>query len=84
MLQYLLNPFIQVQDKNGLSIAGAKIYVRDSDTDDLATTYSDFEGTMNTNPVLTDVLGNATVRFMKQRDIVDFAVKWIEENRGIT
>ena len=28
-------------------------------------------------------LGNATVRFMKQRDIVDFAVKWIEENRGI-
>ena len=61
MLQYLLNPFIQVQDKNGLSIAGAKIYVRDSDTDDLATTYSDFEGTMNTNPVLTDVLGNATV-----------------------
>ena len=26
-------------------------------------------------------IGDATVRFMKQRDIVDFAVKWIEENR---
>lgn len=26
-------------------------------------------------------LGNATVRFMKQRELVDFAVKWMEENR---
>ena len=26
-------------------------------------------------------IGDATVRFMKQRDIVDFAVKWIEANR---
>ncbi len=26
-------------------------------------------------------LGNATLRFMKQRELVDFAVKWIEENR---
>lgn len=26
-------------------------------------------------------LGNGTITFMKQRDIVDFAVKWIEENR---
>ncbi len=25
--------------------------------------------------------GNATVRFMKQREVVDFAVKWIEKNR---
>ena len=32
-------------------------------------------------PVKKATLGNATVRFMKQRDIVDFAVKWIEENR---
>lgn len=32
-------------------------------------------------PVQKITLGNATVRFMKQRDIVDFAVKWIEENR---
>lgn len=26
-------------------------------------------------------LGNATLRFMRQRDLVDFAVKWIESNR---
>lgn len=26
-------------------------------------------------------IGNANVRFMRQRDIVDFAVKWIENNR---
>lgn len=26
-------------------------------------------------------LGNATLRFMKQRELVDFAIKWIEENR---
>ena len=26
-------------------------------------------------------VGNAVVRFMRQRDIVDFAVKWIEKNR---
>lgn len=26
-------------------------------------------------------LGNGTITFMKQRDIVDFAVKWIEKNR---
>lgn len=26
-------------------------------------------------------LGNATLTFMKQRELVDFAVKWIEENR---
>ena len=26
-------------------------------------------------------LGNATITFMRQRDIVDYAVKWIEQNR---
>lgn len=27
-------------------------------------------------------LGNAVIRLMKQRELVDFAVNWIEENRG--
>nr|WP_243023028.1 AAC(3) family N-acetyltransferase [Wujia chipingensis] len=27
-------------------------------------------------------MGNATVKLMSQRQIVDYAVKWIEENRG--
>ena len=26
-------------------------------------------------------VGDADIRFMKQRDIVDFAVQWIEKNR---
>lgn len=33
-------------------------------------------------PVKKVTLGNGTIRFMKQRDVVDFAVKWIEGNRG--
>ena len=28
-------------------------------------------------------LGNAVLRFMKQRELVDFAVKWIEKNRTL-
>ena len=33
------------------------------------------------NKVNTVVIGNAVCRLMKQRDIVDFAIKWIEKNR---
>ena len=33
------------------------------------------------NKVNKAKIGNADIRFMKQRDIVDFAVKWIEDNR---
>ena len=32
-------------------------------------------------PVAKAALGNGTVTFMRQRELVDFAVKWIEENR---
>ena len=32
-------------------------------------------------PVKKVTLGNAVIRFMKQRDIVDFAVEWIGKNR---
>ncbi len=32
-------------------------------------------------PVKKMELGNTVIRFMKQRDIVDFAVEWIEKNR---
>lgn len=31
--------------------------------------------------VYKEKLGNATLRFMRQRELVDFAVKWIEKNR---
>lgn len=60
-LGYLIEPFIQIQDINGTPIVGAKIYVYKGNTSVLATTYSDFEGHLNTNPVLTDDLGNASI-----------------------
>lgn len=38
----------------------------------------DFEKAYSTLPVQ---LGNTAIRLMNQRDVVDFAVQWIEENR---
>ena len=35
----------------------------------------------NAYPIHKASLGNGTIRLMKQRDLVDFAVRWIEENR---
>lgn len=61
MLGYLLDPFIQIQNDNGTPIVGAKIYVYNADTTNLSTTYNDFEGHLNTNPVITDDFGNATI-----------------------
>ncbi len=34
------------------------------------------------NTVEKTVLGNGTIRFMKQRELVDFAVSWIEKYRS--
>ena len=61
MLGYLLDPFIQINNVNGTPIVGAKIYVYNADTTNLAITYNDFEGHLNTNPIITDDLGNATI-----------------------
>lgn len=58
---YLLSPIFQIENVNGLPIVGARIYVYDSDTTNLAVVYDDFEGHHNTNPVITDDLGNATI-----------------------
>lgn len=60
-LGYLVDPTIQVNDINGKPVANGKIYVYDADTSNLAVTYKDFEGHANTNPVLTDELGNCTI-----------------------
>lgn len=60
-LGYLVCPTIQIQDINGKPIVGAKIYVYDANTSELTNTYKDFEGHLNTNPVLTDDLGNCTI-----------------------
>lgn len=58
---YLLDPFIQVNDNNGLTVPGAKVYVYNADTTELAVTYCDFEGHLNTNPVIADSLGHVSV-----------------------
>lgn len=60
-LGYLVCPTIQIQDINGKPIVGAKIYVYDANTSELTNTYKDFDGHLNTNPVLTDDLGNCTI-----------------------
>lgn len=60
-LGYLLEPFIQVNTIVGTPVVGAKIYVYNGNTSVLATTYNDFEGHLNTNPVRTNTLGNCTI-----------------------
>lgn len=60
-LGYLLEPFIQINTIVGTPVVGAKIYVYKGNTTVLATTYRDFEGHLNTNPVRTNTLGNCTI-----------------------
>lgn len=61
MLGYLLSPTIQLEDVNGIPLAGGKIYVYKANTTTPAVTYSDFAGNMNTNPIILDSIGHATV-----------------------
>lgn len=48
------------------------------DGEDFIEIGADFENKYNVNEV---EIGNATVKFMKQRNIVDYAIEWIEKNR---
>lgn len=48
------------------------------DGEDFIEMGKDFE---KENKVTKETLGNGMMRFMKQRECVDFAVKWIEHNR---
>ena len=60
-LGYLISPVVQIVDNNGKPVVGAKIYVYNANTTVLVDTYNDFEFHLNTNPVLTDTLGNCTI-----------------------
>ena len=60
-IAYLLDPFYQVQDNNGLTVTGAQIFVYRAGTSIPANTFKNFNGALNTWPILTDTLGNATV-----------------------
>ena len=61
MINYLLDPFIQIENKNGLPVIGAKIYVYYTGSRTVAPIYSDKEGTSLVNPAITDTLGNVTI-----------------------
>lgn len=56
-------------------ITYSTLYVDGEDFIDIG---NEFE---KSNKISKTKVGNADIRFMKQRDIVDFAVQWIEENR---
>lgn len=58
---YICNPFIQIEDVNGVPVADGKVYVYDHDTTNLSVIYDDFNGHYATNPVILDELGNGTV-----------------------
>lgn len=60
-LGYLIDPFEQFQDTNGLPIISGIVEVYDEDTENLATIYKDFNQTLQTNPCPIDSLGNVTI-----------------------
>lgn len=75
---YLLDPFIQVNDNNGLTVPGAKVYVYNADTTVPAVTYCDFEGHFNTNPVIADSLGHVTV-IAEQGSFYDVVINYPDD-----
>jgi hypothetical protein len=72
---FLLDPFIQIRDNNGLTVLGAKVYVYNADTTVPAVTYCDFEGHFNTNPVIADSLGNVSV-IAEQGSLYDVVINY--------
>lgn len=61
MLGYLLSPVLQIEDINGLPLVNGKVYVYEANTSNLATIYSNYEGTLNTNPAILDLAGHTTI-----------------------
>jgi len=64
-----------IKDGKRQWITYSTLYVDGEDFTDIG---DEFEKKYN---VSKTKVGNADIRFMKQRDIVDFAVQWIEKNR---
>lgn len=60
-MNYLLSQVIQIVNSDGNPEVNGKIYVYDHDLGTLADTYSDFEGHLNTNPVILDSLGHCVM-----------------------
>lgn len=53
------------------------LYVDGEDFDEIGAAFEE------SYPVKSVSLGNGTLRYIRQRDLVDFAVDWIEENRNV-
>lgn len=79
-MQYLISPFIQINDINGKPIAGAKIYVYKADTSTTVTTYQNVDGGLNPTPIITDTLGNATVLVDDDCGLCDVSIYDNEDN----
>lgn len=60
-MNYIGQPIIQIMDSYGNPIVNGKVYVYDSETQNLATIYRDFEGHLQTNPAILDTLGHAVI-----------------------
>lgn len=69
------NSCVIMKDGNREWITYSTLYVDGEDFIDIGI---DFEKEYKVKKIK---IGNADIRFMKQREIVDFAVKWIEKNR---
>lgn len=76
---YLCNPFIQIEDVNGVPVVGGKVYVYDHDTQILSEIYDDFQGHLATNPVVLDELGNGNVIGLTTK-IYDIAIRDKDDN----
>ena len=79
MLGYLLSPVLQIEDTNGVPLVGGKIYVYKANTSNLATIYSNYEGTLSTNPAILDELGHATI-IADDESLYDITVKDSSDN----
>lgn len=79
MLGYLLSPVLQIEDTNGLPLVDGKVYVYEANTSNLATIYSNYEGTLNTNPAILDLSGHTTI-IADDVMIYDITVKDKDDN----
>lgn len=63
MVGYLLQPLIQIENSDGKPLEGGKVYVYKLGITPpvLADTYFDFQGHLNTNPIILDSLGHCTI-----------------------
>ena len=58
-LSYLIDPNIQIQDKNGVNNTDGYVMVYYSGTDDIAVTYRNFAGALNPEQIRLDNNGRA-------------------------